>query len=223
MPTPEQRIEIEVPSGAVTGALAVPRGAIATLALAHGAGGTLDSPFLSGFTRALNDEKVATLRFNFRYSETGRRSPDPERVLREVWIAAFAAAGRLGKRKPVFVGGKSLGGRIASMCTADGEIDPAGVVFVGYPLHPPGKPEKVRDAHLGAIEVPMLFLQGTADPFARSEVLAPVLRRLGKRAVYVPVDGGDHSFRVKGAKRDDREIGAGLAEPTAAFVREVVG
>ena len=183
----------------------------------------MDSAFLSGFTRALSDRKVATMRFNFRYSETGRRSPDPERVLRDVWIGAFEEAARLGKGRPVFAGGKSLGGRIASMCTADGQIAPAGLVFVGYPLHPPGKPEKVRDAHLSAIDVPMLFLQGTADPFARTEVLAPVLRRLKDRAAYVPVDGGDHSFRVKGSKRDDREIGADLAEPAAAFVREVVG
>lgn len=223
MPTPEQRIAIEAPGATVSGALAVPRGAIAILALAHGAGGTMDSAFLSGFTRALSDRKVATMRFNFRYSETGRRSPDPERVLRDVWIGAFEEAARLGKGRPVFAGGKSLGGRIASMCTADGQIAPAGLVFVGYPLHPPGKPEKVRDAHLSAIDVPMLFLQGTADPFARTEVLAPVLRRLKDRAAYVPVDGGDHSFRVKGSKRDDREIGADLAEPAAAFVREVVG
>ncbi|MEX0754435.1 MAG: alpha/beta family hydrolase [Actinomycetota bacterium] len=222
MPSPEQRISIETPAGAVSGALAVPRGAVAVIVLAHGAGGNMDGPFLSGFTRALNADGIGTLRFNFRYSEIGRRAPDPERTLRAVWIAAFDEATRHAKRRPVFAGGKSLGGRIASMCTADDEISPSGLLFLGYPLHPPGKPEKLRDAHLGEVGVPMLFLQGTKDPFAKPTILAPVLRRLGRRAEHVEIDGGDHSFRVRGAKRDDREIGASLAEPAAAFIRRAI-
>jgi predicted alpha/beta-hydrolase family hydrolase len=218
MTTPEERIRIVAPRGEVSGAFAGPSKATAALVIAHGAGGNMDSAFLTGFARAMNGAGIATLRFNFLYTERGRRSPDPERTLREVWIAAFeAAAGRTGG-VPVFAGGKSLGGRIASMCVADGELDAAGLVFLGYPLHPPGKPERVRDEHLYGIEVPMLFLQGTADPFARGEVLEPVLRRLGGRAEHAPVDGGDHSFRVKGVKRDDREIGASLAQIAAEFI-----
>jgi predicted alpha/beta-hydrolase family hydrolase len=183
----------------------------------------MDSPFLAGFTRAVNEAGIATLRFNFVYSERGRRAPDSESKLRAAWVAAFDEAGVRAPGVRVFAGGKSLGGRIASMGVADDELAAAGLVFLGYPLHPPGKPDRVRDEHLYRIEAPMLFLQGTADPFARSEVLEPVLRRLGRRAEYHPIDGGDHSFRVRGAKRDDREIGASLGLIASAFVNDAAG
>src|SRR5438552_2940918 len=150
MTTPEERIAIGTERGAVTGAWARPDGAGAVLALAHGAGSTLDQAFLVGFTRALNDRGIATLRFNFRYSETGRKSPDPEPALRDVWLAGFEAAEGRSGGAAVLVGGKSLGGRMASMCVADG-MPAAGLVFLGYPLHAPGKPEKLRDAHLDRI------------------------------------------------------------------------
>jgi uncharacterized protein len=106
------------------------------------------------------------------------------------------------------------------LLVADG-LPAAGLVFVGYPLHPPGKPERARDEHLGRIPVPMLFLQGTADPFARWELLEGVVERLGDRATLHPVEGGDHSFRVRGRKRADEEIGRELAEPAATFIRRV--
>ena len=223
MLVPEERIRIETPGGDTAGAFAMPSDAAAVLVLAHGAGGTMDSPFLTGFSRSLNDAGVATLRFNFEYAERGRRSPDAEPKLRAVWIAAFGEATARARGLAAFAGGKSLGGRIASMAVAEGDLGAAGLVFVGYPLHPPGKPDRVRDEHLYRIEVPMLFLQGTADPFARSGVLEPVLRRLGRRAEYHPIDGGDHSFRVRGHKRDDREIGASLGEIASSFVHRVVG
>jgi len=94
-------------------------------------------------------------------------------------------------------------------------------VFLSYPLHPPGKPERLRDEHLYRIRVPMLFVQGTADPFAKPDLLAKVLRKLGDRADHRPIEGGDHSFRVKGARADDREIGAGLARLVLPFVERV--
>jgi predicted alpha/beta-hydrolase family hydrolase len=183
----------------------------------------MDSPFLAGFTRSVNEAGLATLRFNFAYAERGRRAPDAESKLRGAWVAAFDEAADRARGLGVFAGGKSLGGRIASIGVADGELAAAGLVFLGYPLHPPGKPDRVRDEHLYRIEAPMLFLQGTADPFARSEVLEPVLRRLGRRADYRPIDGGDHSFRVRGAKRDDREIGASLGVTASAFIHDAVG
>ncbi len=109
------------------------------------------------------------------------------------------------------------------MCAADGEISPAGLVFLGYPLHPPGKPERVRDEHLYRVEVPMLFLQGTSDPFASPDLLARVVKKLGDRATLVPIEGGGHSFEVRGQgrgkRRDPREIGASLAPHAAAFIR----
>jgi predicted alpha/beta-hydrolase family hydrolase len=111
-----------------------------------------------------------------------------------------------------------MGGRIASMMVADGDLDPAGLVFVGYPLHPPGRPERIRDKHLPGIDVPMLFLQGTADAFARWDLLTGVVERLGDRAVLHPVEGGDHSFRVRGRPKDDAGTGTALGEVAARFV-----
>ena len=106
------------------------------------------------------------------------------------------------------------------MAAADGEIDPAGLVFLGYPLHPPGKPERIRDEHLYRVDAPMLFLQGTSDPFASPELLGGVVEKLGDRAELLPFEGGGHSFEVRGAKRDPREIGASLAPHAAAFIRD---
>lgn len=215
-----QELSIETPKGAVSGAFIPARDAVATLVLAPGAGSGFDHPFLAGFAETISDDGVSTLRFNFLYKERGRKSPDPEQTLRDGWLAAFEEATARAKGAPVFVGGKSLGGRIASMCVADG-MPAAGLVFLGYPLHPPGKPERIRDEHLYRIGVPMLFIQGTRDPFAQPELLAKVLKKLGDRAQHVSIEGGDHSFRAPGKKPSDREIGAGLAEPAAAFIREV--
>ncbi len=120
----------------------------------------------------------------------------------------------------MLAGGKSMGGRIASMAAAEG-MPAAGLVFLGYPLHPPGRPDRLRDEHLDAVAVPMLFLQGTRDTFARPDLLAAVLERLGPRAELVSIEGGDHSFRVAGGRRDAATIAAGLADPAAAFVRRV--
>jgi predicted alpha/beta-hydrolase family hydrolase len=97
----------------------------------------------------------------------------------------------------------------------------AGVVFLGYPLHPPGRPERIRDEHLYRTRVPMLFLQGTRDPFAQGALLSKVVRKLGSRAELHLVDGGDHSFNVRGVKRDAREVGASLAEVAAPFALRV--
>jgi uncharacterized protein len=220
MVTPESRGTIATPAGDVGSTRIEPKGAEATLVVAHGAGAGMDHPFLAGFCRAMGEAGVATVRFNFPYVERGRRSPDPERVLRETWLAAFEdATGRAGSRR-VFAGGKSLGGRIASMCAADG-MPASGLVFLGYPLHPPGKPDRLRAEHLARIMVPMLFLQGTRDPFARPDLLVGVLKTLGDRATLVPIEGGDHSFRVRGEKADDRTIGAAMAGEAAPFVRRV--
>lgn len=222
MSAPEVRAEIDTGPGTVGTVWIAPDGAVAILVLGHGAGAGMDHPFMAGFSRAVADARVATLRFNFPYIEKGRRSPDPEPVLRATWLAAFEAGKARSDGRPVLAGGKSLGGRIASMAVADG-MPAAGLVFLGYPLHAPGKPERVRDEHLYWIEAPMLFLHGTADPFARAELLKKVLRKLGERAEYVAIEGGDHSFNVKGRKKDPREVGAELAELAAPFVRRVAG
>jgi uncharacterized protein len=216
----ERRLRIDTPKGPVS-ALLTGREGRPTLALAHGAGGDMGTAFLGGFADGLSAAGVSCLRFNFNYSEGGRRGPDPERTLRAAWGAAFDRAAEIGK--PTWVGGKSMGGRIVSMMVADGEVDPAGLVFVGYPLHPPGKPERIRDAHLGSVEIPMLFLQGTADPFARWDLLEGVIRRLGDRAILHPIEGGDHSFRVRGQRKDDSGTGSALGETAARFILDRVG
>jgi hypothetical protein len=217
---PEESLRIDTVKGPVSARYARPRSPFATIVVAHGAGAGMDHPFLVGFARGCVEEGLATLRFNFPYVESGRRSPDTEAVLRDTWRAAFEAAVARRKREPVWASGKSLGGRIASMAAADGEIAPAGLVFLGYPLHPPGKPERVRDEHLYRVGVPMLFLQGTSDPFASAELLLRVVEKLGDRARLVPFEGGGHSFEVRGARRDPREVGASLAPHAAAFIRD---
>jgi predicted alpha/beta-hydrolase family hydrolase len=160
---------------------------------------------------------VAALRFNFPYMEAGRKSPGaPRDAIGAVEVAVAEAGVRGGGR--VFAGGKSYGGRMASMAVADG-MACAGLVFLGYPLHPPGKPDQVRDEHLYGLGVPMLFLHGTKDPFATPEVLAPVVKRLGALATDVAFEGAGHSFEV-GRLGDPAATGASLAPHVAAFVRD---
>jgi uncharacterized protein len=222
MATPELRTEIETATGTVAALWIDPPGAVATVVLAHGAGTGMDHPFMAGFARGLGTHGVATLRFNFPYMQRRRRSPDPERVLLQTWADAFEAGRSQSDGRAVLAGGKSLGGRIASMAVADG-MPASGLVFLGYPLHPPGKPERVRDEHLYRIEVPMLFIHGTADAFASPELLAGVLAKLGDRAEDIPIQGGDHSFNVRGRKQDVREVGEQLAALAAPFVLRVAG
>jgi uncharacterized protein len=220
MADPEETLQVDTVKGTVSAKYARPRSPFATIVVAHGAGAGMDHPFLVGFARACLEEGMATMRFNFPYIESGRRAPDTEAVLRDTWRAAFEAASERRKKEPVWASGKSLGGRLASMCAADAEIGPAGLVFLGYPLHPPGKPERIRDEHLYRVDAPMLFLQGTSDPFASPELLQRVVQKLGDRATLVPFEGGGHSFEVRGRKRDPREVGASLAPHAATFIRD---
>ena len=222
MIAPEVRGDLGESRNAVSAVWIAPKDPIAWLVVAHGAGAGMDHPFLAGFCRAMAGHGVATVRFNFFYADSGRRTPDPEPGLRAAWMEASEGVRAMADGVPVLAGGKSLGGRIASMCVADG-MAAAGLVFLGYPLHPPGKPERLRVEHLERITVPMLFIQGTRDPFAQPGQLAKVIMALGERAEHVPVEGGDHSFNVRGVKAEAREVGAGLAEHAGPFVRRVVG
>jgi len=188
----------------------------AVIVLGHGAGSGMRSPFITGISDELARHRISVLRFDFPYVTAGRRVPDRAPVLVDATMRAFALGRERAGGLPLLAGGKSLGGRMASMAAADG-MPAAGLVFLGYPLHPPGKPDKLRDAHLDAIRVPMMFVQGTNDAFARADLLAPVLERLGGRAALYSVPGGDHSFRVAGGPRDPAVIGAALAPAVAAF------
>ena len=176
---------------------------------------------MRGFTDALNQEGVSTLRFNFPYREAGRKSPTgrQQRSLPGArrWMRRPGRAGNTGPAGLSGAAGKSFGGRMASMAAADG-MDTAGLVYLGYPLHPPGKPEKIRDEHLYGLTLPMLFLQGSRDTFATPELLEGVVSRIGKSAVLEWIDGGDHSFAVAGRKRSARRL-AGPGPTVAAFLR----
>jgi predicted alpha/beta-hydrolase family hydrolase len=202
MPTPT-RIEI-APSGHVT-AIAYPalsRDRLGVrLILAHGAGASQTSGFMVQFATALAGRGIDTLTFNFLYSENGKRIPDRtdkleacyRRVIQAVDVGAFEKS--LG-RGALVVGGKSMGGRIASQIAAGALHHVAGLVFLGYPLHPPGQPEKLRVKHLSAIQAPMLFVQGARDAFGTPDELGPILRGLKAPADLCIVEDGDHSFKV---------------------------
>ena len=203
--------------GNVSAVFARPADATAAVVVAHGAGTGMEHPFLTGFTGALNDGGVATLRFNFPYREAGKKFPDKAPVAVEAWKAAVGTAVAHGGGMPVWAAGKSFGGRMASMAVAEG-MTAAGLVYLGYPLHPPGKPEKLRDEHLYGLTLPMLFLQGTRDPFALPGELEPVAERIGANARVDRIEGGNHSFEIRGNKRPPEVIGASLAEPVLQFI-----
>ena len=215
-----ERLTIETSRGAVSAELTGGKAGRSIVVCAHGAGNDMSSASLVGFAEGLDEEGMACLRFNFPYKERGSKAPDPPRILLDAWRAAFEQAQGIGE--PVWVSGKSMGGRIGSMAVAEG-MPAAGLVFLGYPLHPPGKPDRIRDAHLDDVQVPMLFIQGTQDPFARWDLLEGVVKRLADRAVLHPIEGGDHSFRVRGQPRDDRGSGRDLAAVAAEFIRERSG
>ncbi|MGH9313509.1 MAG: alpha/beta hydrolase family protein [Vicinamibacterales bacterium] len=187
------------------------RGAVV---LAHGAGAGQRHPFMTTMAQGLARRGLHVLTFDFPYMEARRRVPDPAPVLEE----SFAAAVRTMQDRPevahdvsranlaIFAGGKSMGGRIASQAAARGLIpEVKGLFFLGYPLHPPGKPLQLRDRHLPDVSVPMLFVQGSRDAFGTPEELRPVLDRLGDRATVVAIEGGDHSFAVPKAAGSSRE------------------
>ncbi len=194
--------------------------------LAHGAGAPAESPFLSLVARGLVDRGFCVARFHFPYMERrvrgGTRSP-PDRapVLLDTWRAMLDRALAWRGAGPVVLGGKSLGGRMASMLLAAGRAPEARAVFyLGYPLHPPGNPDRLRSEHLPSVPVPQLFVQGSRDPLCHLERLAPVLRRIGPSAKLVTVEGGDHGLGV-GRKDPWRDAGAWLDE-VAGFVRQAV-
>jgi predicted alpha/beta-hydrolase family hydrolase len=198
--------------------------AAALCVVAHGAGADMRHPFLTGVAAGLTSNGVSSLRFNFPYTLAGRRAPDRPPVLLRAWREALDEAGRRGDGLPLVASGKSLGGRMASMLAAEEGPGFAAraLVFFGYPLHAPGKPENPRTAHLSDVEVPMLFIQGTSDALATFSLVEGVVRSLGARARLHAIEGGDHSFRVRRRKRPDDEIGRDLGAIAAAFVHEVV-
>lgn len=217
-------VEVALPAGgfAVDAAYLRPPQAWATIAIAHGAGGRLDTPFLHGFAAAMAEHGVAALRFNFPYAQAGRRMPGPAAHAIETWRAILAAAaGRAGSGEPVWACGKSYGGRMASMLLAEEgpHAAAAGAVYLGYPLHPPGKPEAPRAEHLPQVTVPQLFVEGTNDPFVDPHEQLEAAVASCVDATIAWIEGGGHSFEVKGTRRPAAQIGAGLAPLVADWMR----
>lgn len=194
--------------------------------LAHGAGAGMRHAFMEATARTLAARGIATLRFQFPYVEQGRRRVDPPEVAHAAVRAAVALAARVLPDVPLLAGGKSFGGRMTSQAQADRSLPGVrGLVFLGFPLHPPEKPGTERAAHLARVALPMLFLQGTRDEFARRDLLEPVVAGLGPRARLRLLEDGDHSFatrrRVSGRGPD--EILAWLGDAIAEFARDLAG
>lgn len=190
----------------------------AVVVLAHGSGAGKEHPFLEGFAQALSPLGINVLRFNFPYMDAGKKFPDRAPVAVSVWNTVYDWTQRnLADTLPVFVAGKSFGGRMGSMMVAEVR-DVPGLIFLGYPLHAPKTPEKLRTEHLYDITAPMLFLQGTKDPFAQVPLLQDILAQLGTRASVEMIEGGDHSFKTARSGRSVLQDGAQLATPVHAFI-----
>jgi uncharacterized protein len=196
----------------------------AVCVLAHGAGAGMRHPFMVGVAESLVAGGVSVLRFNFPYIQARKKYPDRPPVLTEAWRAALDEAAVRAEGKPLAAAGKSIGGRMASLVAAkDGEAFAArALVFLGYPLHAPGKSDQPRDEHLPNVRVPMLFIQGSSDPLATYSMIESLVERLGPLARLHTVEGGNHSFRVRGERKTDADIGRELGTVAAGFIRKVV-
>jgi predicted alpha/beta-hydrolase family hydrolase len=188
----------------------------AALVLAHGAGAGQKSAFMVQFSRGMAERGISTATFDFPYITAGRKVPDRAPVLEAAWREALEAARAEFTGLRMIIGGKSMGGRIASHIAAQGVEDVAGLIFLGYPLHPPGKPEQRRDAHLPSITERMLFVQGTRDAFGTAEEIAALLPSLTHADLH-RVSGGDHSFKVPGRNNNPIE---GIMDTVAAWIRK---
>jgi predicted alpha/beta-hydrolase family hydrolase len=191
------------------------------LVLAHGAGAGMTHPFLEALVRELSAEGIATFRYQFPYMEQRRRAPDRPPVLTAAVTAAVRAAQGAAPGLLLLAGGKSMGGRMTSTAASQHPLDQVrGLVFFGFPLHPPGQPSIKRADHLAKVSVPMLFLQGTRDTFAGLDLLRPVCAKLGSLATLHVIESADHSFHVlKSSGKTDAEVLHELAQTTATWAR----
>jgi hypothetical protein len=196
------------------------------LILAHGAGAGHLHPFMVGFGTNLAARGIDVVTFNFPYKESRRKVPDRAAALEQAYLAVIADTRQRtpAAARSLFIGGKSMGGRMASHVAAHhaetaGPL--SGLVFLGYPLHPPGRPDQLRDAHLPSISAPLLFVQGSRDAFGTPEELRPVLARLSAPAGLVVVEGGDHSFTVpRGSGRSRDEVLGEIYDRVARWMRD---
>jgi predicted alpha/beta-hydrolase family hydrolase len=222
--TEAKKVQIDVDGASVSGLVMAPAKPRAVYVMAHGAGAGMTHPFLATMASALFERGIATLRYQFPYMEAGSRRPDSPAVAHAAVRAACAYVHRQFSGLPALAGGKSFGGRMTSQAQA---LDPIpgviGLIFLGFPLHPPGKPGIDRATHLSDVKIPMLVLQGTRDEFAAPDLLEQVTSGLGKRATVHLVPDANHSFKVPvKSGRKDPEIRAELAEMMVAWIDKIL-
>jgi predicted alpha/beta-hydrolase family hydrolase len=188
--------------------------------MAHGAGAGMAHPFLEAIAQGLVQRGIATLRYQFPYMEQGSKRPDTPQLAQATVRAAVMEASHLAPGLALFAGGKSFGGRMTSQAQAESPLPGVrGLVFLGFPLHPPGRPSDDRGKHLFQVQIPMLFMQGTRDDFADSQFLQPLIERLGARATLEQVPEADHSFHVPARTgRKDLEVRTELLDTMADWI-----
>ncbi|HKW35171.1 MAG TPA: alpha/beta family hydrolase [Candidatus Acidoferrum sp.] len=207
----------------VSALLVRPQTAQRLLVLGHGAGAGMAHPFMEKLVAELANAGIATLRYQFPYMEERRRVPDKPELLASTVAAAVQLAKKAAPELPLLAGGKSMGGRMTSQAAAENLLGPVkGIVFFGFPLHPPNRPSTKRAEHLAKVGVPMLFVQGTRDTLADLTLLRPICASLGARATLHIINEADHSFHVlKKAGRTDSEVMTELAQTTAAWTTKL--
>lgn len=207
----------------VSGLLQAPEEARACYVMAHGAGAGMTHPFLASVANGLAERGIATLRYQFPYMEQRSKRPDTPKVAHAAVRAAVIEAARLVPKLPLFAGGKSFGGRMTSQAQAASALPGVrGLIFLGFPLHPPGKPSDERAKHLFGVQIPMLFLQGTRDDFAELQLLEPLCKQLAPRATLKLFQDADHSFRVPARTgRKDSEVRDKMLDVVTTWIEAV--
>jgi predicted alpha/beta-hydrolase family hydrolase len=196
MKTRSLKIQVSPAIGKVSAEYIAPAGAKCIMTLAHGAGAGMNHPFMTALANSLGETGIATLRFNFPFTENKKGRPDVPAVAQKTIEAAIAKAQQLSADLPVLVAGKSFGGRMSSQyLSTHPESLVKGIIFYGFPLHAVGKPSTDRAAHLKEVKVPMLFLQGTRDALARLDLIEEVCSSL-RKATLIKIEGADHSFKA---------------------------
>lgn len=218
----EEMLTIATGDASVSALLLAPPDARACYVLAHGAGAGMTHSFMGAVAQGLADRGMATLRYQFPYMERGSRRPDTPRIAHATVRAACAEAAQRLPGMPLFAGGKSFGGRMTSQAQAASPLPGVrGLVFLGFPLHPAGKPSDERAAHLAEVDVPMLFLQGSRDELASLDLLRPMIQQLGARATLHVFDDADHSFHVPARSgRRDAQVLDEVLDTLAAWIDE---
>jgi hypothetical protein len=218
---PARSLKLTLENGSSISALLLePDNAGACCVLAHGAGAGMSHPFMETVAAGLAERGIATLRYQFPYMEKGSKRPDTPAAAHAAIRAAVHEAARLRPRLPLVAGGKSFGGRMTSQAQAIAPLPGVrGLVFLGFPLHPPGKPSTERAAHLSDVKIPMLFVQGTRDELAELGLLEPVVKDLGSLASLHVIEDGDHSLQVPARSvRKNAEVMAEVLDALAAWI-----